>query len=1489
MGSVEITDVTFEKIECPNFNMIACANMSTFTLSNVDLIGSSNPLLRIETGSFISRSLLLTDNSFDKTSKDKHLFYVAPLADALKNTSDIGVDIRNVIANGNGNDVPMTMFHFDFHSNAPVLISDVAVDGWNGELFHMNVLYDAPSQILVNNVSVRYYHNSDLNHSCALCVTEDSNKQKQQQQQQQQQQSNDLSTNVSLTNCHFINVSNSILFDIHALSINLFVWLQNTSVEYSVDTYVFITAPHIAMESVVLANNRQQIYNDWMGWPLLNLIVVLSVYATNYHHTQVIQIFFKKKKKKKKEGVTMRNVTMTRNLYPLGVLQSSGQGNKGTWDLASCYFEQNGGGIYIHDGLEVSIENSTVSNFYPLVSSSAFNIWIQDVKKVVVDGSRFENNHTPYWSGGTLRVENIAKSFLVRKSHFINSSAYIGGAILCSYVPVMELTDCVIDDNVAMAHGGAIYFDYAPVSSADTTLVRTTFSNCSFHRNQAASKGGAIYTNFGVIQLYQSQFLNNYAEFGLFLPFIYLFVFWCCKKKKKKKKRVTRFCGVLSLNDQSTLEMTDCTLIENRGLYGGVIYEFGDGNTLKSINHSLFFQNVATIQGGALYLNSDNWLIHNTTFYNHTAYDSGGQFDAHNMSYMHAYKIYIVRIHLLFCFVLFCLVCLFLNTHDKMTIFQITTYVYIAKDLKKQNVIFGVCVYVCMWTECNFSENSALNYGGIAFMVCVLNNIYWFEKSKHAPCNVYLFYSILDGNCWDGERPCAAQGGLLSMDTSEKNRVSALSLERVTMRRGTSGVGGAMLLRHNVENSTLHVSLTNVTFEQNNATQLPQSSDIALFQDSESQFHLQFHPPLTSGSIKAVSWPVQAQFQVFPADDTCPDCPMYASLQTLDFFNQSYVPFEYCDVDGVCSFIQLQLRCVTNFSSLACPTSQQTNYGQFANGLGNITFVTTPGKLGESVAISLACDDTLIGAICPLSSSLRAPENTFLVEFSSCSRGMEDEVFVSGEWFTCANVKHTNFDFIKQLGDNPFTLSAIIIFFSFIFTIFVLAVLHNSGQLLCSDYCRRRRVELANPAALLNYTLKTLDFFNCNTFPWCIFCICICAHICIYKDINLCQEFWALSFYSNKDNSESSEIKRPKRIWLMLALISTIFLSISWTANLMQTYSMSKTLPFYLGNNNHSRKMYVSKLWLIMLLVGCCGDLFVTLGLMNSRIFGFEIFSLGMTWPEIRELTQFKAVSIILLENTPQIVLQLIGLNYSKANTRTDIARSVYLSFTLSILSIAGTVISLWIRKQDLFIKYSFQLNIQLNLNGISNSKKREQLQQHIQDHLQRFETIAETIVHSLEHLHKKQILIGSVTFDPSENSIAIYGNILVPYGRISQWLDSCATTPKSRSAKDTTTLTTAHTYNGGYRSINVTALSKHVLLHGFDLSEECRKFLDSKKLLFSAEFKIFEVNYSVRSKPIPSNPLPPITNSEQSLSEFFDRPERESSQISILNCFMMN
>ncbi|ETO25438.1 hypothetical protein RFI_11697, partial [Reticulomyxa filosa] len=200
MGSVEVVDVTFEKIECVNSNLIACANTSMFTFSNVELIESSNPLVRIETGSFFIHSISLVNNSFDKTLEGESLFEMTLFANVFENTPDIGVDIRDVIVNNhNVGNVSMDLFHFDFHSNSPVIVSDVIVNGWNGELFHVNALYNAPVQILINNISVRHYHNSDRNHSCALCVTGDNTK------QQQQRLFHNWPINVSLVNCYFTN------------------------------------------------------------------------------------------------------------------------------------------------------------------------------------------------------------------------------------------------------------------------------------------------------------------------------------------------------------------------------------------------------------------------------------------------------------------------------------------------------------------------------------------------------------------------------------------------------------------------------------------------------------------------------------------------------------------------------------------------------------------------------------------------------------------------------------------------------------------------------------------------------------------------------------------------------------------------------------------------------------------------------------------------------------------------------------------------------------------------------------------------------------------------------------------------------------------------------------------------------------------------------------------------------------------------------------
>ena len=84
--------------------------------------------------------------------------------------------------------------------------------------------------------------------------------------------------------------------------------------------------------------------------------------------------------------------------------------------------------------------------------------------------------------------------------------------------------------------------------------------------------------------------------------------------------------------------------------------------------------------------------------------------------------------------------------------------------------------------------------------------------------------------------------------------------------------------------------------------------------------------------------------------------------------------------------------------------------------------------------------------------------------------------------------------------------------------------------------------------------------------------------------------------------------------------------------------------------------------------------------LVSSNIFGLEFFTTGLTKHELNDLTKFKLIGTVLLENLPQLVIQVI---YSKQlNT---ITQSTYLASSASLLAVIATVLAWYISRDNNF------------------------------------------------------------------------------------------------------------------------------------------------------------------------------------------------------------
>eukprot|EP01083_Nonionella_stella_P303704 1052334_1 len=94
------------------------------------------------------------------------------------------------------------------------------------------------------------------------------------------------------------------------------------------------------------------------------------------------------------------------------------------------------------------------------------------------------------------------------------------------------------------------------------------------------------------------------------------------------------------------------------------------------------------------------------------------------------------------------------------------------------------------------------------------------------------------------------------------------------------------------------------------------------------------------------------------------------------------------------------------------------------------------------------------------------------------------------------------------------------------------------------------------------------------------------------------------------------------------------------------------------------------------LLVVITGGFYPALALISSGVFGLEIFTSGLTRYELKQMSKFKVVGTVLLENVPQLICQAL---YAYAIRH--ITKGVQLAFIASFLSVIASTLGYFIDK----------------------------------------------------------------------------------------------------------------------------------------------------------------------------------------------------------------
>ena len=280
--------------------------------------------------------------------------------------------------------------------------------------------------------------------------------------------------------------------------------------------------------------------------------------------------------------------------------------NSGLLNVDSGLFSKNtaiyGGAIWTKVTMSINSADFTQNN--ALADGGA--IWI-NYATTTIKGGTFDDNHAVDNGGAiaNIRTLEIAK-YNDEDTQFTNNTASNGGAIYCSTdntsanFPKVTIDGATLESNTASNNGGAIY----------AHNYRTTLKSAILTHNEAGQNGGSVYVDgtagkdFSVTGSTLSY--NNAANGGA----VYNSLSGAGANLEMEKIELqhnvaTMDGGAIYVAGQKT-SIKNGTLSDNEARSnGGAIYIGGESSSTVSLASNTFTNNTATLHGGAIYNDSN--------------------------------------------------------------------------------------------------------------------------------------------------------------------------------------------------------------------------------------------------------------------------------------------------------------------------------------------------------------------------------------------------------------------------------------------------------------------------------------------------------------------------------------------------------------------------------------------------------------------------------------------------------------------------------------------------------------------------------------------------------------------------------------------------------------------------------------------------------------------------------------------------------------------
>ena len=274
--------------------------------------------------------------------------------------------------------------------------------------------------------------------------------------------------------------------------------------------------------------------------------------------------------------------------------------------------ENHDGGAILCNARNTTIEDSSFTNNYAYNGGAIYVTSNVNSEITVILRSNFTDNYAAS-QGGAIGLR--ASAVTLNQTIFKDNTAYSGGAVFVGGEQVNYIYDSVFEENMAENKGGAIDWESSIGNIFDSNFTLNTANyggalylggtsdntivhNVIFSQNVARENGGAIDCNASRMNLTDTLFDKNIAQYGAAL----------CREGHST--------GGFGYNNNFT---------NNHAYIGGAALAWMNASGIK-IDNYIFINNTAGEHGGAIFVldGSDSCKVYNSYFENNNVHDGHG-------------------------------------------------------------------------------------------------------------------------------------------------------------------------------------------------------------------------------------------------------------------------------------------------------------------------------------------------------------------------------------------------------------------------------------------------------------------------------------------------------------------------------------------------------------------------------------------------------------------------------------------------------------------------------------------------------------------------------------------------------------------------------------------------------------------------------------------------------------------------------------------------